>query len=123
MGLRAYPVCSHMIKVYVPKNAVELAFIRSLLEAEDIPYFVHNDHFGSLEVGPVIELYNAKTIMVDEKHSDHAKELISDYLQNTQDDSVRSQSQYSLLDKIRMLIEVILFGWIMPGRRWARRNY
>ena len=112
-----------MIKVYVPRNEVELAFIRTLLEGEEIPYFVHNDHFGSLWVGPVIELYNAKTIMVDEKHSDRAKELISDYLQNIQGKSVHSESKYSLRDRIRMLIEVVLFAWIMPGRKWRRKNY
>ena len=55
-----------MIKVYTPQNEVDLLIIRSFLEGEGIKYFVHNDHFGSLRIGPVIELYNAKTLMVDE---------------------------------------------------------
>jgi hypothetical protein len=41
-----------MIKLYSPRDAIELALIESILKGEDIPYFIHNDHFGSLEGGP-----------------------------------------------------------------------
>ncbi|NOX98018.1 MAG: DUF2007 domain-containing protein [Nitrospirae bacterium] len=34
-----------MINLYSPKNEVELAIIKSILEGANIPYFVHNDHF------------------------------------------------------------------------------
>ena len=53
-----------MHKLYSPDNDAELALIKSLLDAEGIHYFVHNDHFGTLRVGPRIELLNTKTIMV-----------------------------------------------------------
>ena len=57
-----------MKKLYSPNNDSELALIKSILDGEGIQYFVHNDHFGTLKVGPRIELLNAKTIMVAEKH-------------------------------------------------------
>ena len=76
-----------MIKLYSPKNEGELAMIKSIFERANIPYFVHNDHFGSWAIGPQIELYNKKTMMVDETYVDQAKELISDYLQITKTDN------------------------------------
>jgi hypothetical protein len=45
-----------MKKVYSPQNEVDLSLIRSFLDGAGIRYFVHNDHFGSLRIGPVIEL-------------------------------------------------------------------
>ena len=55
-----------MIKLYSPQTEVDLALIRSILESEGIYFFVHNDHFGSLRIGPSIPLYNEKTFMVNE---------------------------------------------------------
>ena len=114
-----------MKKIYSPQNEVELAFVRSILDGENIPYFVHNDHFGSMRIGPRIDLFNAKTIMVDDEHFNRASELISDYLQNIdfkQPDSNKVKSEYSVLDKIRMIFEIILFGWIMPGKKWPKKK-
>jgi hypothetical protein len=111
-----------MIKVYSPQNEVDLSIIRSFLEGEPIPCFIHNDHFGSLRIGPVIELYNAKTLMVNEEDYDRAKELISDYLNNTRYDQKEFTTEYSLFDKIRVIVEVIIFGWIMPGTRKNWKN-
>jgi Putative prokaryotic signal transducing protein len=51
-----------MKKLYSPNNDSELVLIKSILDGEGIQYFVHNDHFGTLKVGPRIELFNAKTI-------------------------------------------------------------
>lgn len=106
-----------MKNLYSPKNEVELALIKSIFEGEDIHYFVHNDHFGSLEIGPQIELYNAKMIMVQEDQYERAKDILADFFSNINEDSVNSKSQYSLSDKIRMIIETILFAWFIPGKR------
>ena len=106
-----------MKNLYRPKSEVELVLIKSIFEGEDIHYFVHNDHFGSLEIGPQIELYNAKMIMVHDDQYDRAKDILNDFLRNTIEDSVNSKSQYSLSDKIRMIIETILFTWFIPGKK------
>ena len=110
-----------MKKLYSPQNEVELSFIKSILDGENIPYFVHNDHYGSLKIGPRIDLLNVKTIMIGEGYFDRAKDLIEDFLRNTQPDSQTTVSEYSIFDKIRMVIEVFFFGWIMPGKK-SRKN-
>jgi hypothetical protein len=112
-----------MIKLYSPQNEVELSFIKSILDGESIPYFVHNDHFGSLKVGPQIELFNAKTIMVDQNHFDRAKDLLDDFLKNIAPTPDKAKPRYSVFDKIRMIIEVVLFSWIMPGKKRSLKKY
>jgi hypothetical protein len=109
-----------MKKLYSPQNETELAIIRSILDGEKIHYFVHNDHFGTMRTGPKIDLFNAKYIMVSEVHFRRASELISDYLNNVQ--SAISKSEYSLKDKIRMIIETLLFSWFIPGKKWRKKS-
>ena len=111
-----------MKKLYSPNNVSELALIKSILDGEGIQYFVHNDHFGTLKVGPRIELLNAKTIMVAEIHFEKAKEIIDDLLKNIQEPAENTKSKYSTRDKIRMVIEAILFTWFLPGNRWNKRK-
>jgi hypothetical protein len=111
-----------MKKLYSPNNDSELALIKSILDGEGIPYFVHNDHFGTLKVGPKIELFNAKTIMVAEKDYEVSKEIVDDFLKNTQEVLAKTKSKYSIRDKIRMVIEAILFTWFIPGNRWNKRK-
>jgi hypothetical protein len=108
-----------MIKLYSPRDAVELALIESILEGENIPYFIHNDHFGSLEVGPQIDIFNKKTIMVNEEHQERARELISDYIRTTRYDNTKITA-YSLFDKLRIIFETLLFAWFIPGRHRRR---
>ena len=109
-----------MRKLHSPKNDAELAVIRSLLEGEKIHYFVHNDHFGSLEVGPRIELYNAKTIMVAEDHYDWATEVINSFVETRKVGNTPSPFRYSVIDKMRMILEAMAFMWFMPGRMRRR---
>lgn len=68
-----------MIKLFSPANEAELALIRGLLDAEGIPYFVQNDHFGSLWAGPWVD-FNAKTVFVPEAYADQASRLVHDAL-------------------------------------------
>ena len=113
-----------MIKLHSPENEVELAIIKSILEAEEIPFFVHNDNYGSLITGPRIGLLNAKTIFVPENSGERARDLISEYLKNTgngPDDEDGERSEYSFADKIRVVIESLIFGWFMPGKRWRKK--
>lgn len=115
-----------MIKLYSPRNEIELAFIKSIFEAEGIPYFVHNDHYGSLEIGPSINLFNAKTIFITPESKERATELIADYLKNVEESTAETdgirKSSYSICDKIRIVIEALIFGWFMPGKRWQKKS-
>jgi hypothetical protein len=110
-----------MIKLYSPRDAIELALIESILKGEDIPYFIHNDHFGSLEVGPQIDIFNKKTIMVNEKYEEKAREVLHDFLETTKENTAPMPS-YSITDKMRMVLEVLFFSWFVPGRSWKKKN-
>ena len=110
-----------MRKLYSPRDEAELAIIRSLLEAEGIDCFVHNDHFGSLRPGPQIPLYNAKTVIVADDDFVRASELIAE-LHERSKAAPLTAPEYSLFDKIRMFLEAALFAWIMPGTRKRKRG-
>lgn len=112
-----------MKKLYSPRNEIELSLIRGILEGEDIPHFIHNYHFGSLRAGPQIELFNARTIMVADDSLDRASELLSDFLKNIEPESTTRKSEYSLLDKLRMLLEVRFFlAGLCPVKSGRERN-
>ncbi|RMH31030.1 MAG: DUF2007 domain-containing protein [Nitrospirae bacterium] len=54
----------------------ELSVIKSLLEANGIAYFVHNEHFGSLYPGPAIAM-NRRIIMVQQSDAERTRILLS----------------------------------------------
>ena len=110
------------MKLYSPENDAELALIKSILDGESIQYFVHNDHFGSLKVGPKIDLFNAKTIMVPDDQYERALEIIQDFISNQELTSEDHKTCFSLRDKIRMIVETILFSWFMPGKKWPKKS-
>jgi heptaprenylglyceryl phosphate synthase len=106
-----------MKKLHSPSSELDAMFIKSLLEAEDIYYFVHNDYFGSLNIGPVIPLFNEKTIYVAERDAKTAGEVISAYLDDHRPiskETERVDSSYNLSAKIRIIVEVLLFNWFIP---------
>ena len=111
-----------MKKLYSPENDAELALIKSIFDGEKIQYFVHNDHFGSLKVGPKIDLFNAKTIMVSEHQFELASEIIQDIVSNNKSTDEGSKTDFSIVDKVRMIIETVLFTWFMPGRRRRKKS-
>jgi len=110
-----------IVNLYSPNSETEPAIIKSLLDAEGINYFVKNENFGSMEIGPQIPLYNSKTIMVEDSQFEKASTLINDYLKETACKEDECGKVYSLFDKMRMAIEFILFGWLMRGKR--RRDH
>ena len=102
--------------IYSPKDELQLAMIRGLLDSEGIQYFVLNDNFGSMRVGPQIDLLNKKTIMVAPEDAERAKEIISSLVESDlQDDG--EPGHYAIGQKFRMVIEAMLFGWFVPGRK------
>jgi len=77
-----------MKELYSPRNEVELAVLKSLLDSEEIGYFVRNDDFGLTEVLPLpIFNSNQKTILVDNDQFDEAKEILDDYLSKIEAES------------------------------------
>ena len=114
-----------VIKLYTPEDDVQLAMLKGIFESEGIHFFVHNDNFGSMRPGIRIALFNNKTIMVHEKDHDRAQEILRNFLGNIKETEPAQElgsSNYSFLDKCRMVIEALLFGWVMPGKRWQRKK-
>jgi transcription termination factor Rho len=103
-----------MIKLFSPETEIELAFLKGILEAEKIHYYVKNDHFGNLRPGPQIYLFNAKTIYVSESDIERAENILCDFLKISRRED--QEKSYSLLDRVRMTLEALLFGWFMPGK-------
>ncbi len=111
-----------LVKVYEPNDEADLAFIRSLLDAEKIPYFVHNDRFGSLEVGPRIDLFNAKAVMVPEEEAERARQLILDLNEAGKSGEASCARRLTLFDRIRIVLETVIFGWFIPGRGRSKES-
>lgn len=61
-------------QVYATFNSGDIAFIKSLLDANNIKYFIEGEHF--LQVRPLV--VRAK-IMVEEDQFEDAEELLSDF--------------------------------------------
>ncbi len=69
-----------MVRICTPRDEGELLAARSILEGEGIPYYVQNEHFGSLIPGPRIPMLNARRILVAEADAARARELLKETL-------------------------------------------
>ena len=105
-----------MIKIYSLYDELELSIIRGVFDAEGIHYFILNDHFGSMRVGPQMDLINEKSIMVDPDDVDRAKGIIANLI-GRQDPEEEKQTKYSIGQILRMFFEAVLFGWFIPERK------
>jgi len=88
-----------MIKIHSPNDEVEMSMIRGLLDSEGIRYFIHNYHFGSMKIGPQIDLYNRRTVMVAPEDADRAREVIAGFQESELTEPDEAASQYSRLRK------------------------
>ncbi len=120
------------VELLHPTDEVELAFIKSVLNAEGLHYVVRNESFGGFYVGPQIELLNRKTVLVERADETHARELLSVYLNEnaelieearTADPMPPDGIWMRIFDKVRLVFEVLFFGWLMPRHRNNRRKY
>lgn len=103
-----------LVRVLSPQSEPEIAVVRSLLEAHDIPVFVHGRHLGSLLPGLQIGNYNTQSIMVPEEHAADALELLADF---RRDDPASAPDPLPWKDRLRVILEALLFGWLVPSRR------
>ena len=108
-----------LVRVLSPQSEPEIAVVTSLLEAHGIPVFVHGRHLGSLLPGLQIGNYNTQSIMVPEERVSDALELLADF---RRDESSTIATPLPWLHRIRVVLEGILFGWLVPGRRDVRSD-
>jgi hypothetical protein len=100
-----------MITICHPVDDLELLFLRSALQAADIPHFVVGDHFGSLYPGMQIPSYNERSIRVPDGYVEEGLKVIEEVRATYAPVSVRLTSK----SKLRMLLEGLWLGWVMPG--------
>lgn len=84
-----------MMKLLEPQDQGELAFIKSLLDANHIQYFVQNEHLGSLYPGlPFVGC----AVMVHDADGRRAERLIQILLKNRSD---RSEEEWGQVRPLR----------------------
>jgi len=84
-----------MVRLLEPHDQGELAFIKSLLDANRIRYFVQNEHFGSLYPGlPSVGCI----IMVHDGDARRAEQLVQMFLKNRSD---RSDEEWGQVRPLR----------------------
>ena len=106
-----------MIPVYKPRDDIELALVESLLQAHEIPYFVHNRGFGGLYPGPQIDFYNVRTVMVPDSAVDAARDILAELGDPEAEAAPEPQAPHvSVWDKLRIAAETFLGGWFVPRR-------
>ncbi|MFO7832462.1 MAG: DUF2007 domain-containing protein [Desulfuromonadaceae bacterium] len=108
-----------MQKIFTPENEIELVMVKGLLEAAQIPFYVQNDHFGGLYIGPQIMHFNQRAIMVAPEHAARSKEIIAEFLASqtqAEPESSAQKEHTSGLEKLRLLAEAVLFCWIVPRK-------
>jgi hypothetical protein len=108
-----------LVRVFSPDSEPDLVAVVAMLEAHEIPCFVHGAAFGSLYPGPQIQDYNTRAVMVSEENEAAALELIRDF--QSQPDEPDSGPQRPS-GRLRSFIEFLLFGWFVPGSRPSGRR-
>lgn len=110
-----------LVELPSPEDEGDLLLLRSVLDAAGIPYFVKGDLFGSLTVGPRIDHYNRKTIFVHPEHAEEAGELVAEFRAKTARPASGEAAELRGRDVLRMVCELLFFGWFLPGRRSRTR--
>ncbi len=110
-----------MTKVFSAWSVAELAMLKSVLDGEGLTYFVRNEHFASLRIGPPVDLLNVSHILVKNEEADRARDLIDDFLAHVRDLPPYPESGFSGWDKLRMVLEFMVLGWFVPGAARSSR--
>jgi len=105
-----------MKKLYIPSNESELVFVKSVLEADEVPFYVQNDNFGSLYSGAYMNYFNAKTVMVPEEYYEDAKQIIQSVIKDAEFVDSKDKEPPGISDLFNNLISLLTLGLYSPGR-------
>ncbi|MEM7009596.1 MAG: DUF2007 domain-containing protein [Thermodesulfobacteriota bacterium] len=103
-----------MKKLYIPSDESELVFIKSILEADEIPFYVLNDNFGSLYSGAYMNFFNAKTIMVPEDYYEEAKEVIKSVIKDAEFPDFKEKGPPGLSELVQNILTFVTLGLYDP---------
>jgi hypothetical protein len=102
-----------LVPIACPQSESELACMLCELEAHGIRTFVQGAGFGSLWPGTQIPWYNMRRVMVSSTDASRASKALAMFTH-----PVGPSSPYQwpgLLHVLRMLVEVVLISWCVPG--------
>ena len=102
------------VPLFKVSSDVELALVRSILEGYEVLHYVHNGHFSFLEPGLRIPLLNERWVCVFREELSEAQDILTAYGFFP---FAEQPYQPSAWTKYRHLLELIFFGWIIPGDR------
>ena len=103
------------VKVATPQSESELSVMVSALEANAIPYYVHNRGLGGLYPGMKVHLFTDQRVMVPIAHASDARDLLAIFLQSPADFDTDIKLAFS--DRLRVIVELFLGGWCVPIKR------
>lgn len=109
-----------LVTILRPQTEAELAIALAILEAHGIESFVHGQYLGSLLPGLQIESYNTRSIMVDDECAVEAREALAELFETAQ--PAEAVATLRIRDKVRIVLEAILFGWFVPGGRRSNQT-
>lgn len=107
-----------LVTVLSPESDAEIVAVVAMLEAHEIPCYVHSAGLGGLFPGLQVEGFNSRAIMVPEEEVGLAMELLREYQSQPSEPDEAEQPKSSR--KLRNVIEFLLFGWFIPGSRTRR---
>ena len=109
-----------LVPIYTPQTESEAAVISSLLEAYNIPFYLRGGAFSKLYPGLQISHYNTQTFMTSTADAELAQALLADFL--SQHEEISPAPPASISQKLRTLIEAVLCGWFVSGKRWRNKD-
>lgn len=107
-----------LVRVLIPDSEAELVSVVAMLDARNVPCFVHGAGLGSVLPGVQVPSLNARAIMVPEEQAAEALALIADLRGSSHDTDAEPPPPRP--SRLRPLLETLLFGWFVPGRRDRR---
>ena len=110
-----------MLPVYSPITESEAAVISATLEAHEIPFFIRGGGFSKLYPGMQIKDYNTQMFMVPAECYGLARELLTEFIRpSTQE--VADVPKKTIGRMLRILLEALYFGWVIPSHRWQKND-
>jgi len=111
-----------MKKLYIPSDESELVFLKSVLEAGNVPFYVQNENFGSLYSGAYMNYFNAKTIMVPEDYYDEAKEIIKSVIKDPTFVVYKEQETPAVSNLLKNIFSLFTLGLYSPGDHKKKKH-
>ena len=103
-----------LVRILNPRTASEAAVVVAMLQAHEIPAFLHNGHIASVLPGVMIGGYNTQSVMVPEECAADALELVVNFR--------TAPSPAGNTSVVRNAFELLLFGWFIPAHHIPGRG-